>query len=456
MKGSTLVHWQEGLFLQPHHLQTMQQGIADRIADRQALVCSHPYGVVASEISVDAIHNRRLEFERLHVILRSGRHIRIPEDAQLPPLDLGPLMEGGPDSFLVSLGLPHWSSDRGNVVEAGKIADGVYRVEEREVPDDSSGLNPQPLQLRVPNVRLVINDDGRTACETLPILRIRRGVGDQIGRPVIDRTFVPPSYVVEGSVDLRRMLQSIADQVEASRREVVNQLVQEEFSGENMRLTQLVPVLKLRTLNLFSARLSSFIHASGIAPFQWYLALRELLGELVALQPREDSVTDCSDYRHEDLGPVFTDLCNRVRAQLVNVRKQSVLKVQFAERDGVLLAQLTDEHISRPNAYFLGIQTNGDAKALAELVEHPDKFKLMAKRHVLRAVRGLCLVEERHPAPELPRQAGLYYFRVDRAHEQSITAWAHVISDPEKAIAVKRPANAFPDASYTLYMTIAD
>ena len=337
----------------------------------------------------------------------------------------------------------------------GAGADGVYRVSERDVLDDVTGGNRQPIQVRNMNARLIANDDGHGGCEALPVLRIRRGVGDQIGKPVLDRTYVPPCCVVEGSRDLRRMLQEMADQVEASRREIVALLVREEFSVENLRNSHIPAMLKLRTLNHFAAKFNSYIHTAGFAPLQWYIALREILGELVALQPQQDALVDCSDYRHEELGPIFADLCTRVRSVLVNVSRQAVLKVEFTERDGLLVASLNDEHMTRPNEYLLAIQTNGDATALSRLVEDPDRFKLMARSRVLRAVRGLRLVEERQPAIELPRQPGLYYFRVDRASEQSIRAWADVQADAEKALAVKRPPGTFTDAKYTLFMTMA-
>ena len=454
MKPSTIVHWQEGLLLQPHHLQVMQRGMLDRFADRQLLTRPYPYGVLACEVSEDALHNNRLEFTRLDVLFRSGRHLRIPQDTLLPPLDLTPRMEAGPDSLTISVALPYWTDQRANVAAPADGADQLYCVNDTEVPDENSGINPQLVAVRVPNARLIVNDDGSSRCETMPVVRIRRGTGEQLGKPTLDREFYPPSYVAEGCADLRRILQGTVDQIEASRREVVALLVQDEFSGENLRPAQIVPLLKLRTLNRSAARLGPLVRAGGVSPFQWYLELRDVLAELVGLNPREDEMFEAMDYHHENLGPVMLDLCNRLRSQLVNVTRSTVLKVEFAERDGVLVAGLTEEHLTKPNEYFLGIQTNGDPTALSRLVEDPDQFKLMARSRVLRAVRGLRLLEQRQPGPELPRRPGLFYYRVDRASEQSVRAWADVVADPDRTLAIKRPAGVFADAHFTLFMAI--
>ena len=72
---------------------------------------------------------------------------------------------------------------------------------------------------------------------------------------------------------------------------------------------------------------------------------------------------------------------------------------------------------------------------------------------IQRAIRGIRLTVERHPPSGLPRQDGLYYFRLDRT-PASKTRWDEIRSDPEKAMAIKRPPGEFPDARYTLYMTI--
>ena len=40
------IHWQEGLFLQPHHLQRMQKSLRDEISGERRLGWPYPYGVV--------------------------------------------------------------------------------------------------------------------------------------------------------------------------------------------------------------------------------------------------------------------------------------------------------------------------------------------------------------------------------------------------------------------------
>ena len=50
---SVKIHWQEGLFLQPHHFQRMQKSLEDEIASERRLAWPYPYGVIEARLSRD-------------------------------------------------------------------------------------------------------------------------------------------------------------------------------------------------------------------------------------------------------------------------------------------------------------------------------------------------------------------------------------------------------------------
>src|ERR1017187_1052821 len=82
------VHWHEGLFLQPHHLQTMQRRLEADIRAARALLNPYCFGIIESRLSYDALADGRVEFERLRAIMPSGQEVFFPEDAQLPSLSV--------------------------------------------------------------------------------------------------------------------------------------------------------------------------------------------------------------------------------------------------------------------------------------------------------------------------------------------------------------------------------
>ena len=72
------VHWHEGLFLQPHHLQTMQRALNERLGDERRLVWAYPYGLIESVLSTDVLENMIIQFERLRVVMPSGLEVDVP------------------------------------------------------------------------------------------------------------------------------------------------------------------------------------------------------------------------------------------------------------------------------------------------------------------------------------------------------------------------------------------
>ena len=447
------IHWYEGLFLQPHHLQTMQRQQLGQVASERQLDWSYPYGVIDASLSADAMENLLVQYNRLRVIMPSGLEVSVPDNADLPALNIKQTFEASTGAFTVYLGVPLWYPSRGNTIQRGETDDWrvkrIYRTTEIGRPDENTGENPQPILVRRINARLLLGSDDQSDMEVLPILRIAHAAGEDVGLPRQDPGYIPACLVVNGSPVLRDMLRDLANQVDASRKELVLQLTRAGFSIDNLRGVQLEQLLRLRTLASFGGILVNLVAAPMVSPFRMYLTLRDLLGQLAGLHPDRD-LFDVPDYDHDDLAVSFGQVVERIRALLRGAVAPSFLQVPFQREGRLFVATLTDDHLTRPNEYFLGVQTREDPRGLAVLVEDADKFKLMAKSLANQRIWGIKLAEERHPPLELPSQVGLHYFRLMRA--DSARMWSRI--QQEKVVAVRWPDLESSDYKLTLYMTV--
>ncbi|MGI9014800.1 MAG: type VI secretion system baseplate subunit TssK [Phycisphaerales bacterium] len=447
------IHWEEGLFLQQHHLQMMQKSIAGDAAIERRLFASHPYGVIESHLSPDELSNLVIRFERLRVIMPSGVVVDFPGDAELPPRDIKKQFEAGSGPIQVSLAVPLWYDTRGNTVDNTPESDArtkrIYKVSEIERVDENTGENPQPIRVRRANARLILTGEDETDLEVLPLLRVVQGTGDQIGLPRADPNFVPPCCVMEGSATLRKMVRDLANAVDASRRELVVQMTRGGFSVETMRGIQFEQMLRLQTLNRFAGTLPAMADANGIPPFRMYLFLRELLGELAALAPDRDPFA-VPDYNHDAPYIPFADLIGRIRDLLRGAVAASFMKVDFSREGPLFVATLSDEHFTRASEYYLAIRSKDDATVLSKLVCNEDEFKLMPRSLAGRAVRGIKLVEERHPPLQLPSDSALHYYRLVLSDSQR--AWALI--EKEKTTSAEWPGSATADMQLSLYMPV--
>lgn len=451
------VHWSEGLFLQPHHLQRAARATAEQLRCERRLSWPFPWGVVELRLSRDELDNFQLRFDRLRAIMPSGLEINFPEDTDLPVIDLRQHLPRGGSVLNVRLAVPVWQPVRGNSPAVGRPADAsskfLYAVSEHDVTDENSGENPLTVQFRKSNARLLVAGEDTSDLEVIPLLKVERSGGaDDAGLPRADAEYVPPCLVLGGSPVLRELVRDLAAQVEASRKELVNRLAGAAFEIGQVQLAHLEPLLRLRTLNRFAARLPSLANLANLAPFTYYLELRELLGELTALYPSRDAF-EVPEYDHENLYGSFYDLGVRIREFLRGTLVATYEKAPFLEEaDSRPVCRLNDGHFTRPNAWLLGIQTRLDPQALAAYVIDPDRFKLMPLSLGDRAIRGIELKWEPVPPPGLPTPSGLSYFRLQ--HTTSARTWMVGKQDLALTIRWRTQELDWTGSQFTLYMML--
>ena len=66
------VHWHEGLFLLPHHLQRLQRTLNDNSFAERHLNWAYSYGLIEGRLSGDDLENMRIRFDYLRAIMPSG------------------------------------------------------------------------------------------------------------------------------------------------------------------------------------------------------------------------------------------------------------------------------------------------------------------------------------------------------------------------------------------------
>ncbi|TVR52420.1 MAG: type VI secretion system baseplate subunit TssK [Puniceicoccaceae bacterium] len=447
------IHWHEGLFLQPHHLQQLQRGVLDSLAWERRQSGPFPYGVIEAAVSGDDLTNFRVRCNRLTAVMPSGLVVHYPGNAELGPLDIKEAFAGETSGLNVVLAVPLWDAEKANAFEPGQEADPrvklLYRLQESSIRDENTGENPQPVYTRRINARLALSTDDLAGMETLPLLRVVPATGDALGTPRLDQDFAPPCLHLAASPRLREIVRDLVQQVEASRRELVVQINRGGFSMEQLRGIQLEQLMRLRILNAHAAVLPSLSTAPAVSPFAVYLELRRLQAELAALSPDRDDV-EIPPYRHETPLTAFKELERKIRDSLRGSVAPSFLKVGFKRQDDFLAAEFTPEHFSKPNAWFLGIKTSEEPRALVSLVEDGDRFKFMPSSFATKSVRGIRLKEERIPPLELPAQTGLHYFRV--LVEESGPRWQML--EKECSAAIRWPGMESSDYAITLYMTV--
>jgi type VI secretion system ImpJ/VasE family protein len=453
---SDQVHWHEGLFLQPHHLQSLQRFVLDQSSAVRAATTPYPYGLISYELSTDALKNLRVQFEHLHLVLRSGLELIYPGNAEMDPLEIGASFGGATDGLTIELSVPSWQPEGANVV-APDSTNGWgsrYRIRDVEQFDENTGTNPQPVTMRRINAWLTSAIEERQGIETIPVLRIVAAAED--GMPRVDSNYIPPCLTIGGSPVLRRIAADISDHLQAKRKEMIPKVTHAGFNISAPSASQIGDVLWLGILGRYGTTLPALARANAVTPFQLYLAMAELLGDLAALNPDQPEMFEVVPYDHDNLGLCFFELAERIRL-LVGGKKQVQPLVLTFKPDGQLLtAEMNEQHFTRPDRYYLAIKNGGNADDVANLVKDKNIFKLMSKTEALgvAAIWGVRL----EPVWSTPDGLanGPVYFRLMMEDQASKDRWAKIqLPQNRNMIAIKYPqARLSPEATVQLVMPL--
>lgn len=446
------LHWHEGLFLQPHHLQNMQHQLQLDLRAVRTLLAQYAYGVIESRLSQDDLADGRIRFERLRVIMPSGQEIFFPEDANLPALDIKAALARGAGPIEVLLAIPLWTKNRANAFRPGEVADPrvklLYIPEEvRDVADENTGENAQTLHVRKINARVVLKGEDLSDMEALPLLRIIRATGEEAGQPRQDPEFVPPSLFLRSSPVLHDQLRELAAQLNASR----NDLAVKAATGGHGLEVKWEMALRLMALNRHCGSLPSLVEEGWVFPFAVYLQLRELLGELLAVHPASN-IFDCEPYNHLDPFRSLKELDLKIRSLIRVTKGVEPIKVLFSGTPGLLRAAFEADHFTKPTGYYLGIKTKLDRTKLVLYLRDGNKFKLMPRSMEQVAILGIELKEENYPPLDLPGQSDLHYFRVLPASNQR--RWDQFKQDKAASLVWNNNELDLSDATVALYLTL--
>ena len=118
-----------------------------------------------------------------------------------------------------------------------------------------------------------------------------------------------------------------------------------------------------------------------MSPFAAYLELRELQAELAALSPDRDPF-EAPKYDHDNPGVLFMELDRKIRPLLKGDVQKRFLQAPFTREGATLNLALTEEYLTQPSGYLIGVRTKMDPTTLAKLVDRafdglPEKADLM-------------------------------------------------------------------------------
>jgi type VI secretion system protein ImpJ len=422
------IHWHDGMFLRPHHFQVAERH-AFLMSRRQAQWGQHyAWGLRSLTIDPDALGNRRFAVHALRARLRDGTLVDVPEDGVLASIDLTVVLEHEP-AVTVFLAVPMLVLGKPNALGNGSSEATRYLIQATEQEDENTGINPQKLQVRGLNLKLVISGQDLSGLEVLPLARIERPPVGTEG-PQLDYTFIPPLLACDGWRPLQvDLLQGLCDRVGKKIDALANQVLSRDVTFDSQ--TQGDPLLfaQLRIVNEIYPRLRTLANAQGVHPFTAYLELCEIVGRL-AIFDETRRVPDLPLYDHDGLGPCFFEVLRYIDALLAKA-----IEPQFQERAFLgtgLRMQVSMEPAWLESSWdvFIGVQSPLEHDEVVKLLTEPGRLDMKigssdrADAIFRQGQAGLRFAYCPQTPRALPSMPTLTYFQVSRSSPQN--EWEHV------------------------------
>ena len=409
------VHWHEGMFLQPHHLQAADRHT--RESGRRSEDWFHPFdwGLRSIDLDRDAIANSVASVRGCEARFKDGTKLAIPEDTTVDPVELKAALSGPTGETTLFLAVPALQRGRANV-EARPTADGPrYSVDVQEFEDENTGGQEQPVPLLRPRARLLLSGQDATGYEVLPLARVTRSA--QTGAaPMVDTAYVPPLLTLDAWLPLWRSVQALHHQIGARIEQMASQLVDRGISFESQVPGDAERMLKLSALNGAFSYLEAVGYVRGLPPMATYRELCRLVGQLAIFGPTRRP-PNLPGYDHEDLAGCFLAVIKHIQ-QGLDVLAPSAFEKRYFERAGERLQVAVEpDWLTNVKSLFLGVETElgeQDCQKVLDAMDLKIGSGAQVEQYYRRRVQGLKLTPVSRPPRALPAGAGTVYFQIER------------------------------------------
>jgi type VI secretion system protein ImpJ len=423
------VHWEEGMFLRPHHFQASQRhgAAASSLGDKWDR--HHNWGLRGLDLNPDALSNNRFEVRSLRARMRDGTLVSVPEDGVLTPLDLKAALEGGRKA-MVYLAVPVFHPSRNNVPQAGQDGHVRYRVESRTLEDENTGVNPQSVRFRRLNLELLAEGQDLTGYEVLPIARMERSARAE-ATPQLDRSYIPPLVACDGWAPLMQdVLRVIYDRLGRKLEMLAGQAVSRKIPLDSTGRAETLLFAQLREMNPAFSVLSQLCFTEGVHPFAAYLELARLVGQLGVFDLATRRPPDLPRYDHDDLARCFYAAKKAVDALLDVFVEPEYKERAFLGAGYRMQVELDSAWVEGGWDVYIGVKSGLEREACVEALTDQGilDMKVGSARRVdsIFKARDQGLRFDPRPSPprDLPRETGLIYFQIDPESEPD--EWQYV------------------------------
>jgi len=420
------VHWYQGMFLRPHHMQAADFYQAEQANISHAWDQPYNYGLRRFTYSKDALSNK--EFRLTELDARTNQRTLVQLDRPIS-VDFSHLMDS--QSLDVYLTIPELNPGGENVNGDANTGTARFYTEEATWKDQTGWSKDESIEVRKLRLSLEIHPTDHPIPKANETLRLARIYPTSAGssHPVLDDKYIPPLIAVDA-------WQYMGQEVIGVLREKIRHKM--EYWSERARTIQIgkrvdsndwASVLFLDRLNSSFTILDLMSQADGVHPFIAYTELSRIISGL-SIFADERAAIKILPYQHEDLGGVF-DFLRETIINHLDPFQENYLRTNLIGEGDALVATLSPKWFDPKWQWFLGVERPDglDQESMKGLFAESGNWTLASKYEIDRYFRisaqGVARSLMRERPVYLPPLQDWSYFKLSQDTQQS-PAWPDI------------------------------
>ncbi len=422
MKNLHRVVWSKGMFLTPQHFQTQDEYIEDLFQFRFTASHFANWGVTDLNIDEQSLANGLFTLRYCRGLLPDGLMFDVPEVDELPPGR--PVEEFFPptqDTLDVYLAVPEQRPGGKNFTllgakqlqENGSRATTRYVAETRMMLDENVGAEEKPVQVAKKNFTLLLEGESLDGFTSLRIAEVTRS---QTGAYILNPQFVAPCLNIASSEYLMMLVRRQIELLTAKSSSLAAPRREKGRGLADFTTSEVASYWLLHTVNSYMPELKHIWKVRRGHPEPLFIAMLRLAGALSTFA-LETSARDLPDYDHDNLGPCFTELDNKVRALLETVLPERCVPIPLQLTDKLIWSgTVPDDQYFKNSQFFLSVSAR---MGVDELIgKFPRLAKISSPAEIQRLIRnalpGVVLRHDPAPPAGIPRALDNQYFRLNQ------------------------------------------
>lgn len=429
---SAEVHWFEGMLLQPHHFQTQRRRTAMQAREQLMHLTAHWWGVALLQINPTALAGFRIKIDQAVLRLKDGTWLNIPNNAWAEERSFEDLTERLDEPQPVWLSVKRPEPNRPLVHPLNEPNQGLPRpcvLGENTIVDENTGENGQVIQSRLWNVQITF---GPPPGDSFEAMKIGELIWSADKQPAFSPAYIPPLLNLAASGYLRERVKNVVVKVRNQATFLQGELVSRRITLTADPLRVLGNLTRLKIMSTYSLVLQQQLNVPQTHPYDLYLELVRMLGDLIVLYP--ETPLEAPAYDHDNLYPVMETVLRLIERLVEGGVVVDYIHRRFEVDGERRFCRLDREWLDpAPNVQvivYLCINTEmSESNVDAMLSDYRVKIGPPSRidELLISRTRGLACQRLRRIPSGLPDRSGLHYYQVDLSRQSEF--WQDLFRD---------------------------